>query len=671
MPDEDRLQDDGLLGLIELLAMEAPPSDPGDPTGTFPSDPVGPAPAASAGGSAATAASAAAFRAGIPLPRPGELPEEPALRERARGLARDAQALSVRRRRREAGLDSLLETARELARRRETEPFLQAVARRARLLLGCDLGWVSLIDPGTGHGRTVVTDGTTRTAITSFRIPPTGGLGNTAAARSTPFWTPDYLTDERFPHFPAADDAVRAEGLRAVLVVPLRSHDTTLGALYVAARAVRQFVADEVALLSAFGDLATVAVERLRLLHRARRGGAPETVAHPVGPPDRDRLRARLMDHVLQGCGLDDVVAGAVGDVGGPLMVRDAVGRVLTRTDGFPEVDEAQVGQGTLDAHAERAPVRTAGGVWLCPAYAGNDMLGTLIHAPAGEREPQAALQALAQAVSVLLRMRAGATAAEGPGRDELLAELIADTPRSMDRLALRARRFGVDLEEPHVVLVLRAENGPQGRALVWSSSYAHRHAGLKTADGDLIVLVLPGTDASHAARAAATALGEAIGHPVTAGAAGPVTDPRAVHGCHAEARRCLDALTALGGTGAAASPRDLGFLGLLLADHPDTSAFIAGTIGEVLEYDVRHDTELAPTLEAYFAAGGSPRRAAEGLHVHPNTVSRRLERINDLLGPAWQEPVQALEVQLALRLRRTLHALRGEGGTLLGMQGA
>jgi DNA-binding PucR family transcriptional regulator len=146
----------------------------------------------------------------------------------------------------------------------------------------------------------------------------------------------------------------------------------------------------------------------------------------------------------------------------------------------------------------------------------------------------------------------------------------------------------------------------------------------------------------------------------VTVGSAGPVTDPGAVHRAYAEARRCLDALTALGGAGRSASPQDLGFLGLVLAENPDTSAFIAGAIGPVLEYDERQDTELARTLEAYFASGGSPRRAAEHLHVHPNTVSRRLERITDLLGPRWQEPVQALEVQLALRLRRTRHTVRG-----------
>jgi DNA-binding PucR family transcriptional regulator len=71
-----------------------------------------------------------------------------------------------------------------------------------------------------------------------------------------------------------------------------------------------------------------------------------------------------------------------------------------------------------------------------------------------------------------------------------------------------------------------------------------------------------------------------------------------------------------------------------------------------------RRGTDLAGTLSAWFAAGGSHRHAAEALHVHVNTVVQRLERVGSLLGAGWGEPERALEVQLALRL----HRLRGGG---------
>ena len=48
-----------------------------------------------------------------------------------------------------------------------------------------------------------------------------------------------------------------------------------------------------------------------------------------------------------------------------------------------------------------------------------------------------------------------------------------------------------------------------------------------------------------------------------------------------------------------------------------------------------------------------SPARTKDDLHVHVNTVAQRLQRVGRLLGADWQDPARALEVQLALRLRR------------------
>ena len=86
---------------------------------------------------------------------------------------------------------------------------------------------------------------------------------------------------------------------------------------------------------------------------------------------------------------------------------------------------------------------------------------------------------------------------------------------------------------------------------------------------------------------------------------------------------------------------------------HPTSTATCGQHLGPLLDYDTRRGSELVKTLQAYFDAGGSPRHAATDLHVHVNTVSQRLERISALLGPHWQRPDDALELQLALRLMR------------------
>jgi DNA-binding PucR family transcriptional regulator len=131
-----------------------------------------------------------------------------------------------------------------------------------------------------------------------------------------------------------------------------------------------------------------------------------------------------------------------------------------------------------------------------------------------------------------------------------------------------------------------------------------------------------------------------------------PRTWPAAgLRDAHADARRTADALAALGLP--AGSARDLGFAGLVTGDAADVDGYLERVLGPVAAHDARRGTDLLATLEAYFAAGSSPTRAAGALHVHVNTVAQRLERIAALLGEDWQTPDRALEIQLALRLRR------------------
>lgn len=132
------------------------------------------------------------------------------------------------------------------------------------------------------------------------------------------------------------------------------------------------------------------------------------------------------------------------------------------------------------------------------------------------------------------------------------------------------------------------------------------------------------------------------------------------VAAAYAEGQRCLDALRLLGRAGEGAAAEDFGFLGLLLAESRDISGFVERTMGEVVSYDRRRGTDLVRTLDAYFASGMSPARTKDALHVHVNTVAQRLERIGRLLGPDWQSPARALEIQLALRLHRLAGAISG-----------
>jgi DNA-binding PucR family transcriptional regulator len=56
-------------------------------------------------------------------------------------------------------------------------------------------------------------------------------------------------------------------------------------------------------------------------------------------------------------------------------------------------------------------------------------------------------------------------------------------------------------------------------------------------------------------------------------------------------------------------------------------------------------------TLRAFLASGGRWRRTADGLHVHPNTLRHRLERVEALTGRALDRTADRVDFHLALAL--------------------
>jgi len=73
--------------------------------------------------------------------------------------------------------------------------------------------------------------------------------------------------------------------------------------------------------------------------------------------------------------------------------------------------------------------------------------------------------------------------------------------------------------------------------------------------------------------------------------------------------------------------------------------------------YDGRRDTTLVETLRAFLGAGCSVAGTAEALIVHPNTVSYRLRRIEELLGVKAHDPHALLQFELAFLIESVLGA--------------
>ena len=574
--------------------------------------------------------------------------------ERAKLLALRVRAELEGRRRREAELSALFETAHDLAGLRDLDAVLQAIVQRARSLLGTEVAYLSLNDPARGRH---LYAGHRRLG----RRPASSSCGS-AWARGSAGWSPrppapmsptDYFNDDRFQHTRTIDAGVQDEGLVAILGVPLM-----LGSQR-HRRAVRRGPPRP--------GLRTRADRAARLLRRARRRrhrhrqparrdplGPRRTGAgqrdHP-GPQRRHRARLRRPRPARP-----NWCCAAAGCTTWP--PRSPKSSTARSSSPRPPAPAEALEPSRADGHAVRH-----GDDWIAAVAAGGELLGALVlrgH-PGLDPVDQRTLERAAMVTSLLLLARRSAAEAEQRVRGELLDDLL-DAARPRPAAAARTRgpaatptstppsRAGRPARRPRPRPDADQE-ADRDRQRLWSAAShlaATRHG--------------PGRRPRRRHRPAAAARPRRQRHrpgpprpPGTwaqrvhdaghrrrlrPGRRDLAARPDAVAAAYAEARRCLDALRLLGRAGDGAAAEDFGFLGLLLADdrrhrrlrrphHRRRSS----------TYDERRGTELVRTLDAYFACGMSPARTKDELHVHVNTVAQRLERVGRLLGADWQTP--------------------------------
>ena len=562
------------------------------------------------------------------------------------------------RRRREAELAALFDTASDLAALHDLDSVLHAIVRRARLLLGSDTAYLTLHDPGAGDTYMRVTAGSVSGCFQDVRLGLGEGLGGLVAERAAPYATAGYFGDERLRHTPAIDRAVREEGLVAILGVPLLQSRSVIGVLFAGDRRSRTFAAHDVSLLCSLAAHAAIAIDAAHLLEDTRRAldelhTANQLLKERSAVIERASQAHQLFTELVLSGGQADDIARAVA----AMLGRDVV--ILGEQDnpvavgGRPALDDPGLASAAARARAARQAV-CAENFWAVPATAGAEHLGMLAlrsgpDLPEGDR---LILERAAMMTALLLLQRRSVAEAEHRVRGELLSDLLGAPHQDPESLRARGLRLGADLDRPHVVIVVHAGSELSPRLRAAAAHLAATRHGLACDHDGRLVLLLPGTDPAAAAPEAAAALSHAGGR-LTVGAAGPSGCLPAIVSAYSQACRCVEALLALGRQGAAATLGELGFLGVLLSDHKDVPGFVRSVIGGLLDYDARKGTDLVQTVEAYFSSGGNVTKAKDALHVHVNTVTQRLDRVTSLLGEDWQLGERALEIRLAVYLYR------------------
>jgi GAF domain-containing protein len=409
------------------------------------------------------------------------------------------------------------------------------------------------------------------------------GVGGTVVATRTPLAVPDYAR-ERPPTPSRVSDAILGEGIGSMLCCPMLSGDTVVGALYVGSRRPREFPPIEVALTSALAAQGAVAIEN-------------------------GRLYARLAEQ-------NRVLEGSF-----------AVHRVLT--------DAALAGRGR--DHICRELSRLLGAeVSLEPLGRGISIpledLGHL-HVALDELTPlqEKALEHGATVLALELVKERAQQQVEWQLQGDLLSELLDATTPS---LIARARRHGVDLTQPHRIVVVRGEALERVRHAT-GRTRVHRDAALVCTRGDDVVL---------AARDAEPVI-RSLPH-ATLGVSDATTDFALGY---KQAVACARLAEARGGGVVRAG--ELGPLRFVL-DAPDVDqvrAVVAEQLGPLVAHEGRAD--LLATLRAFLAADGNVARTAQACFIHKNTLRYRLKRLAEVLGRDPADPDAKFHLRMAFDL--------------------
>ncbi|MFD0029757.1 PucR family transcriptional regulator [Streptomyces sp. NPDC055059] len=237
-----------------------------------------------------------------------------------------------------------------------------------------------------------------------------------------------------------------------------------------------------------------------------------------------------------------------------------------------------------------------------------------------------------------------------------LRRQLIDDLLEGTDETSAyaRAEAIGHDLQSSQYVVVVHwpgdAPDDSFIRAVEQTTATTAARP-LITRRGDRVILLTearPNDDAVH------TALAHELGTPDGAiGVSTRCNSPDGVPRCYQEALRALEVRQNSRQRSGTTFFDDLGLYRILGPgnDLRELEGFVREWLGQLIDYDAQHDTELVETLTRYFDCGGNYDDAAAALTVHRSTLRYRLQRIRKISDRDLADVDTRLNLQVATRV--------------------
>jgi hypothetical protein len=581
----------------------------------------------------------------------------------------EAESRALVRRQRE--LASLYATAKSLTALGELDEVLQSIVHHAHDLIGTDFTYLSLVADGRLSAR--ASEGTISAAFLAACIPADVGLGGKVLASRSPHWVSDYAATTLFEHDPNFDRLVATEALVALLGVPLVIRGEVVGALFAADRSERSFQAGEIALLSAFADHAAVALDNARLYEASRTALRELRVAyrkieeHVAVMERAQAIHEALTGVVLAGGTPGDVAQLLADQLGGGVTLLDRTGATLVRRDSASSPcrtpSEIDLADAVRNAHRSGRCTTSVDTVGVARSVAliqaGDSYLGALAwsrEAVADHGVPDDMdLRTLERATHILglliLKERAVAEAGERLS-GELLAELMVGSPGISPTQRARTRARNIDADRLNLVLVVDSPTLSSTDLSRHLHDIARDHSGMAGEHLGKATMILHSVDDDQTVEDVHSRLRRTLGGPVIV-----VGEPAVNHDwarAFSLASRCGVVMRAIGHTDLGATTGRYALYAMIFDTERvrELDRFLSDSIGPLLDHDQRRGTNLVDTLSAYYVHRANVAATARALHVHVNTLLKRLDRASFVLGLDWRHQ-NDLELRLGLRLHQ------------------
>jgi PucR family transcriptional regulator, purine catabolism regulatory protein len=327
----------------------------------------------------------------------------------------------------------------------------------------------------------------------------------------------------------------------------------------------------------------------------------------------------------------------------------------------------------------------TAASVIVAPVLVGDDVPAHLLAlgtggADAAEDTSLLLTEHAATICGVILSRERVVADAASRVRDDLVEGLLSGRGQDQSETSRWARHLGYDPGRTHHVLSVALEVARPAasagldllrRAAVTAENFLTTRApdAIISVRGAEVAVVLPeqaqagqpvagqGGPAPRAVRLGtlcASRLGELFPEvAVTVGIGGPCHGPEQIRRSYAQARRTVQTVHRMGRPGRVVAFGDLGIHRLLLQvpDLAELRGFADDVLGKLSADGGGQSQAYLATLACYFRENSSPQRASRVLHVHPNTVSYRIHRVEELTGLDLGNYRERLMAQVALEI--------------------